>query len=64
LDSAGDTPAATATTTLAYSPKIFLAIHYNFVMIRGAYEENILFLRSWAFVRAANRVRMFGLFRR
>jgi len=55
---------AAAFSALGYSPKICLAIHYNFVMMREAYEENILFLWSSAILPPGDRVRMFDLFRR
>jgi hypothetical protein len=44
--------------------KIYLANNYNFVMMRGTYEKNVLFFWSSAAVGPADRVRMFGLFRR
>jgi hypothetical protein len=54
---------AAAVSARGYSRKIYLADHYNFVMMRGTYEENLLFLWSWAVGGPADRVRIFGLFR-
>jgi hypothetical protein len=55
--------AAAVNARAATAEKICLAIYYNFVMMRGTYEENILFLWSWAVVAPADRMRVFGLFR-
>src|SRR6266496_4794863 len=46
----------------AILPKISLANHYNFVMIRGFYEKNVLSLWTWpGLAHPADGMRMFNI---
>jgi hypothetical protein len=47
---------------IRHAPKIPLANHYNFVMICGFYEKNVLSLWSWpGLAHPADGMRMFNI---